>query len=149
MEKLTDTRYADAMSDPESIGRRIREVRQARGWTQDQLAVAVDVSRSAVAQWETGRAGQLTGNMTRIAAALGVGVDFLMHGSDRRTGEAIRQGDELALLRLYRECAPDDRQMVLRLLRRLAATVEQVPPPMPPVPRSRRPKASQMPPPEE
>lgn len=133
------------MSDPVSIGRRIREVRQARGWTQDQLAAAVDVSRSAVAQWETGRAGQVTGNMTRIAAALDVGVEFLMYGSDRRAGEAIRQGDEIALLRLYRECVPEDRQTVLRLLRRLAATAERAPAPMPPVPRSRRPKASQMP----
>lgn len=129
MEKLTDIRYADTMSDPESIGRRIREVRQARGWTQDQLAVAVDVSRSAVAQWETGRAGQLTANLTRIAAVLDVGVEFLMHGSHRQAGEEIRLGDEIALLRLYRECMPEDRQMVLRLLRRMAATAEKLAPP--------------------
>jgi hypothetical protein len=32
----------------------------------------------------------------------------------------VRQGDELALLRLYRECEPEDRQMLLRTARRLA-----------------------------
>ena len=110
------------MSDPTQIGARIKDVRQERGWTQDQLAQAVGVSRSAVAQWETGRAGQITGNLTRIAASLEVGVEFLMYGSDKRAPSEIRKGDELALLRLYRECTPEDRQMILRMVRRLAGS---------------------------
>jgi transcriptional regulator with XRE-family HTH domain len=109
-------------SDPAQIGARIKDVRQERGWTQDQLAQAVGVSRSAVAQWETGRAGQITGNLTRIAANLEVGVEFLMYGSDKRAPAEIRQGDELALVRLYRECTQEDRQMILRMVRRLAAS---------------------------
>ena len=109
------------MSDPSQIGARIKEIRQERGWTQDQLAQAVGVSRSAVAQWETGRAGQITGNLTRIAACMDVGVEYLMYGDDKRAPSEIRQGDELALVRLYRECSPDDRQIVLRLMRRLTA----------------------------
>ena len=109
------------MSDPTSIGLRIKEARQAKGWTQDQLAQAVEVTRSAVAQWETGRAGQVTGNLTRIAAVLDVGVEFLTHGAEKRLPAVATQGDELALLRLYRECTPDDRQLLLRMARRLAA----------------------------
>jgi transcriptional regulator with XRE-family HTH domain len=108
------------MSDPVQIGTRIRKVRRERGWTQDQLANAVGVSRSAVAQWETGRAGQVTGNLTRIAAVLEVGVEYLMYGDDKRAVSEVRQGDEIALLRLYRECTPDDRQLLLRTARRLA-----------------------------
>ena len=61
------------MSNPRDIGARIRTAREEQGWTQDQLAEAVGVSRSAVAQWETGRAGQVTTNLTRVAEALGVG----------------------------------------------------------------------------
>ena len=110
------------MSDPAQIGARIKDVRQERGWTQDQLAQAVGVSRSAVAQWETGRAGQITGNLTRIAASLEVGVEYLMHGNDKRAPSEIHQGDELTLLRLYRECSPEDRQMILRMARRLAGS---------------------------
>ncbi len=110
------------MSEPAQIGARIRDVRQERGWTQDQLATAVGVSRSAVAQWETGRAGQITGNLTRIAASLDVGVEYLMYGTDKRAPTEARQGDELALLRLYRECAAEDRQMLLRMARRLAGS---------------------------
>jgi transcriptional regulator with XRE-family HTH domain len=108
------------MSTPEDIGARIRTARLDRGLTQDQLAGSVGVSRSAVAQWETGRTGQITGNLSRIAEALEVGVEFLMHGNDKRAPIEARQGDELALLRLYRECEPDDRQMLLRTARRLA-----------------------------
>jgi transcriptional regulator with XRE-family HTH domain len=109
------------MSNPADIGARIRDVRRERGWTQDQLASAVGVSRSAVAQWETGRAGQVTTNLTRIAEVLEVGVEYLMYGEDRRPSAEARLGDELALLRLYRECSAEDRQLLLRTARRLVA----------------------------
>jgi transcriptional regulator with XRE-family HTH domain len=108
------------MSTPEAIGRRIRDARRERGMTQDQLAERIGVSRSAVAQWETGRAGQVTGNLSRIAAALDLNVEYLMFGSDKHAPGEVRQGDELALVRLYRECDPEDRQILLRTARRLA-----------------------------
>jgi transcriptional regulator with XRE-family HTH domain len=108
------------MSTPQDIGTRIRIVRRERGLTQDDLAERVGVSRSAVAQWETGRTGQVTGNLSRIAAALGIAVEYLMVGDDKRAAGEVRLGDELALLRLYRECEPEDRQMLLRTARRLA-----------------------------
>ena len=108
------------MSDPVQIGARIRDARQDKGWTQDRLAEAVGVSRSAVAQWETGRAGQLTGNLSRIAEVLNVGIEHLTHGRNKRAPGQTASGDELALLRLYRECTPQDRQLLLQTARRLA-----------------------------
>ncbi len=113
------------MSDPKLIGARIKEARRDRRWTQDQLAQAVGVSRSAVAQWETGRAGQITGNLTRIASQLDVGVEYLMHGIDKNAPTELRRGDELALIRLYREAAPEDRQILLRLARRLSGRLNK------------------------
>jgi transcriptional regulator with XRE-family HTH domain len=107
------------MTNPRDIGARIRTAREEQGWTQDQLAEAVGVSRSAVAQWETGRAGQVTTNLTRVAAALAVGVEFLMYGRDKHASGQAYRGDELAILRLYRECSPEDRQLLLRTARRL------------------------------
>ncbi len=108
------------MNETQNIGTRIRIARRDKGLTQDELADRVGVSRSAVAQWETGRTGQVTGNLARIAGALDVNVEYLMHGDDKRAPAEARQGDELALLRLYRECDPEDRQMLLRTARRLA-----------------------------
>jgi transcriptional regulator with XRE-family HTH domain len=108
------------MNTPQDIGTRIRAARRDRGLTQDELADQVGVSRSAVAQWETGRTGQVTGNLSRIAGVLEVNVEYLMNGNDKHAAGEVQQGDELALLRLYRECDPEDRQILLRTARRLA-----------------------------
>ena len=100
-----------------TIGSRIRILRRARGLTQDDLASECGVSRSAVAQWETDRAGQLSGNITRIAEALDTSVEHLLQGS---TPAASASGDELAMLRLYRACDPEDRAFLLRTAHKLA-----------------------------
>lgn len=111
-----------AMSTPvETVGARIRDLRRARGLTQDELAAICEVSRSAVAQWETDRAGQLRGNITRIAQALDASVGYLLHGEE--VEPAVR-GDELAMLRLYRACASEDQTFLLRTARRLAKAAE-------------------------
>jgi transcriptional regulator with XRE-family HTH domain len=108
------------MSTPKDIGLRIRALRREKGMTQDELADHVGVSRSAVAQWETGRTGQITGNLSRIAGSLDASVEYLVYGDDKSAPMTSAHGEELALLRLYRECAPDDRQILLRTARRLA-----------------------------
>jgi transcriptional regulator with XRE-family HTH domain len=109
------------MSDSQAIGDRIRQARQDQNLTQEQLADAVGVTRSAVAQWETGRAGQVTGNLSRVAAVLEVGVEHLMFGEDKAAPLRATRGDELAMLRLYRDCTPADQQLLLRTAKRLVA----------------------------
>ncbi len=109
------------MDQLEAIGARIAAARRQRGWTQGELALQVGVSRSAVAQWETGRAGQVTANLSRIAAVLDVGVEHLMHGEDRRAPVQAINAEEAALLRLFRTCSPEDRQILLRTARRFAS----------------------------
>ena len=46
----------------ETIGDRIRALRLAANLTQDEFAAKLNVSRSAIAQWETDRAGQVRDN---------------------------------------------------------------------------------------
>ncbi len=106
-----------------SLGERIALLRRARGLSQAGLAAATGVSRSAVAQWETDRAGQVSGNLSRIAQVLDVSVEVLLHGEGARPE---LRGDELALLRLYRLCEADGRAEVLRLVRQLARSGEAV-----------------------
>ena len=107
------------MDTPEAIGERIRDIRRQRGITQEGLAEAVGVSRSAVAQWETGRAGQVTGNLTRVADVLGVHVAVLLGANPRGAPPSKLSGDEMALVRLYREMATADRQVLLRTAKRM------------------------------
>ena len=101
------------------IGRRIAAARRARGWTQGELAAQLGVTRSAVAQWETGRAGQVTGTLSRIADSLEVGVDQLLNGDNVAAPVQAINAEETAMLRLFRACAPADRQILLRTARRL------------------------------
>lgn len=106
--------------DSREVGSRIRAARERLGMTQAGLAARVGVSRSAVAQWETGRSGQVGSNLTQIAVVLDVGVEHLLLGSGAAAvaaelGLADRlPGDELALLRLYRLCSSEDRAVLVR-----------------------------------
>ena len=84
--------------------------------TQAALAAAVGVSRSAVAQWETERAGQIGVNLARVAAALGVSAAYLLTGeANVGGGGEAETASELALLRLYRGLSESDRAYLLRL----------------------------------
>lgn len=102
-------------SSTETVGARIRSLRLAANMTQDEFAAKLNVSRSAIAQWETDRAGQVRDNMERIAKVLNTSLGYLVSGE---TGSL--QGDELALMRLYRSCSMDDRRLLLLTARRLA-----------------------------
>ncbi|MDE1895939.1 MAG: helix-turn-helix transcriptional regulator [Rhodospirillales bacterium] len=99
----------------ETVGARIRALRLAAGMTQDEFADRLHVSRSAIAQWETDRAGQIRENMEKIAKTLNTSLGYLVSGE---TGSLL--GDELALMRLYRACSTEDRRMLLLTARRLA-----------------------------
>lgn len=99
----------------ETVGARIRALRLAANMTQDEFAAKLNVSRSAIAQWETDRAGQIRENMEKIAKVLNTSLGYLVSGE---TGSLV--GDELALMRLYRACSAEDRRMLLLTARRLA-----------------------------
>lgn len=103
-----------------TIGSRIRTLRRARGLTQDTLAVSTGVSRSAVAQWETGRAGQMGGKLRRIAEALGVSVSMLKEGWEGLATDSVLSAEEMSLLRLFRRCAAEDRTVLMHVAQKLA-----------------------------
>ena len=106
--------------DPTDLATRLREARTKAGLTQAGLAEALGVSRSAVAQWETGRAGQIRANLLALAAALGVSATWLLEGGGPDGTAAAEDSTELALLRLYRSLRPDDRQLLLHTALRLS-----------------------------
>src|SRR5579875_2755554 len=81
----TEGMGAAPQSVVEGVALRIREARRALGFTQDELARRVGVSRSAIAQWETDRTGQIRANLARVAAVLGVSIGYLLTG-EREVG---------------------------------------------------------------
>ncbi len=114
-------RTTDDSSPAVTIGSRIRTLRRARGLTQDTLAVSTGVSRSAVAQWETGRAGQMGSKLRRIAEALGVSVSMLKEGWEGLATDSVLSAEEISLLRMFRRCPAEDRTVLLHVAQKLAA----------------------------
>ncbi len=106
-----------------TLGARIRALRRARGLTQDRLASSTGVSRSAVAQWESDRAGHSAGMLRRIAEVLGVSVGVLRNGWEGAAQQALTP-QEIALLRLYRGCSPEDRSVLMHVAEKIAASTE-------------------------
>lgn len=60
-----------------TLARHIKEARLAAGLSQEKVAEAMDVSRQAVAKWESGRSAPSTANLIRLAEILGTSVDAL------------------------------------------------------------------------
>ncbi len=116
---------SESETETETVGARIRAARLAQNMTQADLAEAVGVSRSAVAQWETERSGQVRGNLTRIASVLLVSVEHLLSGRASGAPVGPETATELALLRLYRTCTDDDRAFLLRTATRLARAADR------------------------
>jgi transcriptional regulator with XRE-family HTH domain len=80
-----------------AIGARVRQERQSRRWTLDQLAEAAGVSRRMVVNVEQGAANPSVGTLLRISDALGVGLPALVEPPRPKPVQVTRQGDGAAL----------------------------------------------------
>lgn len=92
---------------------RLREARDARGWSQAELAQRADMQPSAIAHFEAARRKPSFDNVRRLAKALGVSTDYLM---GVETAVAFRNEDLLS---------EADRAHVQSLIDRLAGQVKK------------------------
>lgn len=65
------------MSDPSRLDNRVKQLRQARGWTQDELARAAGLSRTGVSAIEAARLVPSVAAAIGLASALGCSVEEL------------------------------------------------------------------------
>lgn len=75
-----------------AIGCRVREKRQSRGWTLDQLAHAAGTSRRSVVNVEQGAANPSVGTLLKISDALGIGLPTLVAPSSPEPITVTRAG---------------------------------------------------------
>ena len=67
------------MVSPSIFGRRLREARRVRRWTQERLASESGVPAAMVSHFETGtRQRASAANLVKLASALSVSVDYLL-----------------------------------------------------------------------
>ncbi len=67
-------------------GDRIREIREARGMTQDQLAERAKISKGFLSDVENNKRNISSEYLLRIANALGASIDYLLRGETREVG---------------------------------------------------------------
>lgn len=64
----------------DTIGARIKYLRDARGWTQERLAEEASVSKSFISELENDRRNTSSEKLLEIATVLGASLDFIMKG---------------------------------------------------------------------
>lgn len=118
-----------------TFGTRLKEFRDARGWTQERVGFELEVSKATVSKWETGRAEPTLANLARIRrlyAPEGLTLDYLIDDAyaaaksqreARRASEETqdsarlaRNRDEVALLTRFRKSSQARRRSLLNLL---------------------------------
>lgn len=108
----------------EGMAQRIKELRQARGLTLEQVADVVGVGKSTVRKWETG----MIANMRRdkiadLAKALGTTPAYLMGWEEDEPQNNISPSEpqltegEQMLLDLFNRVPKDQQQLVLQMIR--------------------------------
>ncbi len=91
------------------IANRLLEYRRASGYSQEELAAKIGVSRQAVSKWERVEASPDTDNLIALASLYGVTIDELINGSkspaaktgaagvsdEKNRGEAVKDNKEM------------------------------------------------------
>ena len=62
-----------------TFGEKLQGMRKARGWTQEELAGRISVSRQALSKWEQNAAMPDTENVLQISKLFGVSTDYLLY----------------------------------------------------------------------
>lgn len=94
---------------------RIKEAREARGWTQEQLANALGTTQQTIYRWETGAVDPQASKVMAISEALGITVSYIM-GYDKKS-QNVDTDDEQELIALYREMTAQQRDAMLAVAR--------------------------------
>ena len=60
------------------FGEKLQMLRKARGWSQEELAQQINVSRQALSKWESGASIADTENVIALSRLFGVNTDYLL-----------------------------------------------------------------------
>ena len=90
-----------------TFGEKLKKARLEAGYTQEELASMLTISRAAVAKWESDRGMPDVSNLKALAEALNVSVDFLLDDGEpidlsvtKKTIDLRKYGDQGKLSRL-------------------------------------------------
>lgn len=71
-----------------TFGEKLQALRKARGWSQEELATQINVSRQALSKWESGASVPDTENVIALSRLFGVSTDYLLLENGETTAQA-------------------------------------------------------------
>ena len=104
--------------DPKAValGRRIAAAMQQKDYTQDQLAVMLNVTRGAVGQWVIGASTPRPKVFPALAEVLGVSTRWLLTGNEPDAEVRAQTDAARKALALIHEMTPQQQQAALAML---------------------------------
>ena len=78
-----------------TFGEKLKEARKESGLSQEQFAEKMNVSRSAVAKWETDKGMPDVNNLKIMAQLLNVSVDYLLDEDEKISFNEIKEAINL------------------------------------------------------
>lgn len=103
----------------DAVAARIRELRMARGWSQDRLALEAGLSKDAVSRIERGERSARLDTLERLGAAVGLSLPKLVDFGETTPQPQERDGRVIALQRLLDQLDPRVGTLVVNLVRGL------------------------------
>ncbi|MCE2973790.1 MAG: helix-turn-helix domain-containing protein [Sediminibacterium sp.] len=99
-----------------TFGKKLRECRDDKGMSQQELAALTKVHYTNISRYERGEANPSTDILSRIAKALEASPDFLMNGTMQdKSAEALK--DEELLIQFHKiEKLPSDKKKIVKEL---------------------------------
>jgi len=95
---------------------RIKEAREARGWTQEQLAAAMNTTQQTIQRWESGQTDPKSSVIVEISRVLGITVSFIMN-IEESDEVRLLSADEHELIDCYRSLPTKAQKAILHGLR--------------------------------
>ncbi len=92
------------------VGKRVRQARKNRKWTQAQLAEAVGCSTANITNIERAKTKLSLNMLLGIAEALEVGVDVLT-GTGKAAGQSVLSAAELGLREIWEGLSPENARL--------------------------------------
>jgi repressor LexA len=98
-----------------TMGEKIKEYRKMAGFSQEELAAQINVTKQSVSLYEKDRTDMKVSTLETIALVLGVSVHALI--DDIEDDSTLEREDEEEMITLFRQMRPRDKKILLDQMR--------------------------------
>lgn len=68
----------------QGIGKRIKKLREEKGYSQGKLAARINIEKEMLMAFEDGRRRIFADHISRLSEVLGVTIDYLIYGNEKK-----------------------------------------------------------------